>query len=129
MTMPGQKIYIMMTLELIQQVQKLPKVLAFPPLEAKFASQICGVSTEAHNILLKNVNGDEGNWVSELQSISSFLRLFRIPNVITHHSISTIRHETQRATLIPHSTLPRAYPWKHMTYSGLLLNLAQRLMT
>lgn len=60
--------YIVTKLEIIQAVQKLPKVLAFPPIEAKFASQVCGSSTEAHNILMKNVNGDEGNWGLSMES-------------------------------------------------------------
>ncbi|KAG7008470.1 cytochrome P450 monooxygenase [Physcia stellaris] len=60
--MPGQKMYIVTTLGLIQIIQKMPKLLAFPPIEAKFASQICGTSAEAHEILMKNVNGDEGSW-------------------------------------------------------------------
>ena len=62
MTLPGQKMYIVTTLDLIQTIQKLPKVLAFPPIEAKFSSRVCGSSVEAHNIVMKNVNGDEGNW-------------------------------------------------------------------
>ena len=60
--------YIVKTLELVQAIQKLPKVLAFPPIEAKFASQICGSSAEAHKILMKNVNGDEGNWGLSMES-------------------------------------------------------------
>ena len=54
--------YVVTTLGLIQTIQKLPKALAFPPIQAKFSSQICGSSVEAHNIVMKNVNGDEGNW-------------------------------------------------------------------
>lgn len=53
MTMPGQKMYIVTTPELIQAIQKQPKELAFLPIEVKFASTICGVSTAAHNTLLK----------------------------------------------------------------------------
>ena len=60
--MPGQKIYVVTTLDLIQKIQKLPKILAFPPIEAKFASQVCGSSQEANKILMNNVNGDEGDW-------------------------------------------------------------------
>lgn len=60
--------YVVTTLELVQAIQKLPKVLAFPPIEAKFASQVCGSSPEAHNILMKNVNGDEGNWGLSMES-------------------------------------------------------------
>lgn len=62
MTMPGQKMYIVTTPDLIQAIQKQPKVLAFPPIEAKFALQVCGSSKDAHKILMSNVNGDEGDW-------------------------------------------------------------------
>ena len=62
MVMPGAKMYIVTSPELIQAVQKQPKTLAFPPIEAKFAHQICGTSAETHEILMKNVNGDEGDW-------------------------------------------------------------------
>lgn len=60
--------YIITTPDLVQAVQKQPKVLAFPPIEAKFASTVCGVSPEAHKILLNNVNGDEGNWGLSMDS-------------------------------------------------------------
>ena len=43
-------------------------MLAFPPIEAKFASAVCGVSKEAHEILLKNVNGDDGEWGLSMES-------------------------------------------------------------
>lgn len=62
MSIPGQKMYIVNTPELIQVIQKQPKVLAFPPIEAKFASKVCGTTQEANEIVLKNVNGDEGDW-------------------------------------------------------------------
>ena len=62
MTMPGQKMYIVTKPDLIQSIQKQPKALAFPPIEAEFATKICGPSQEAHKILLKNVNGDDGDW-------------------------------------------------------------------
>jgi len=59
MTMPGQKVYIVTTLKLIQAIQKQPKELAFPSIEAKSASTIYDVSEEAHNMLPQNVNGDQ----------------------------------------------------------------------
>ena len=71
MAMPGQKMYIITTPELIQAVQKLPKALAFPPIEAKFASKVCGSSAEAHKILMKNVNGDEGDWGLSMESYAA----------------------------------------------------------
>ena len=60
--------YIVTALDLIQKIQKQPKVLAFPPIEAKFASQVCGSSADAHAILMKNVNGDEGSWGLSMES-------------------------------------------------------------
>ena len=60
--------YIVTTPELIQAVQKQPKTLAFPPIEAKFAAKICGISAETHKIMMKNVNGDEGDWGLSMES-------------------------------------------------------------
>ena len=68
MTMPGQKMYIVTKPELIQAIQKQPKALAFPPIEAKFAMKICGSSDEAHRILMKNLNGDDGDWGLSMDS-------------------------------------------------------------
>ncbi|KAM0312147.1 hypothetical protein ACHAO8_006599 [Botrytis cinerea] len=59
---PGAKMYIVNTPELIQAVQKLHKKLAFPPISAAFANQLCGVSKKARDVLAVNVNGDEGDW-------------------------------------------------------------------
>ncbi|KAM7208167.1 Cytochrome P450 [Naviculisporaceae sp. PSN 640] len=58
---PGQKMYVVTKPDLIHAVQKQPKVLAFPPIEAKFAATICGVSSEAKQILAQNANGDDGD--------------------------------------------------------------------
>jgi hypothetical protein len=71
MTMPGAKMYIVTTPNLIQSIQKQPKILAFPPIEAKFSNQVCGTSKEARDILMKNINGDEGNWGLSMDSFSA----------------------------------------------------------
>ena len=71
MMMPGQKMYIVTTPDLIQCIQKQPKTLAFPPIEAKFATKVCGSSEEAHSILMKNVNGDDGDWGLSMESYAS----------------------------------------------------------
>lgn len=71
MNIPGSKIYVVTTLELVQAIQKHSKALAFPPIAAKFASKVCGVSAEAHQILMKNVNGDEGDWGLSLESYAA----------------------------------------------------------
>lgn len=54
--------------ELIQAVQKQYKTLAFPPIEARFASKVCGASPEAQAILSQNVNGDEGDFGLSMES-------------------------------------------------------------
>lgn len=69
--LPGTKMYVVNSLELIQAIQKQPKTLAFPPIEAKFANTICGVSPEAHKILITNVNGDEGDWGLSMESYAA----------------------------------------------------------
>ncbi|PQE14176.1 cytochrome P450 protein [Rutstroemia sp. NJR-2017a BVV2] len=62
LALPGMKIYIINSLSLIQSVQKQPRTLAFHPIEAKFANRVCGVSPEAHEICMNNVNGEDGNF-------------------------------------------------------------------
>ncbi|KUI69476.1 25-hydroxycholesterol 7-alpha-hydroxylase [Cytospora mali] len=71
MVLPGQKMYVVTKPELIQSVQKQHKTLAFPPIEAKFASKVCGASLEAQAILSKNVNGDEGNFGLSMESYAA----------------------------------------------------------
>ncbi|RYO86605.1 hypothetical protein DL764_008995 [Monosporascus ibericus] len=71
MSLPGQKMYVVTKPELIQTVQKQHKTLAFPPIEAKFASKVCGASLEAQAILAKNVNGDEGDFGLSMESYAA----------------------------------------------------------
>ncbi|KAI1080056.1 cytochrome P450 [Whalleya microplaca] len=71
MSLPGQKMYVVTTPELIQTAQKQHKTLAFPPIEAKFASKVCGASPEAQAILDKNVNGDEGDFGLSMESYAA----------------------------------------------------------
>lgn len=68
MPLPGQQIYVVTTPDLIQKVQKQHKVLAFPPIKAKFASTVCGVSPETQALLLQNINGDEGDFSLSIES-------------------------------------------------------------
>lgn len=63
LAMPGgSKIYVITSIDLIGAVQRVPKILAFSPVEAKFAMTICASSKEANRILNMNINGDEGDW-------------------------------------------------------------------
>lgn len=71
MSLPGQKMYVVTKPELIQTVQKQHKILAFPPIEAKFASTVCGASHEAQAILAKNVNGDDGDFGLSMESYAA----------------------------------------------------------
>lgn len=61
MPLPGQKMYVVTQPELIQLAQKQHRTLAFPPIEAKFATTVVGLSPEAQAILARNVNGDDGD--------------------------------------------------------------------
>lgn len=63
--------YIVTDPDLIQTVQKQHKILAFPPIEAKFASKVCGASIEAQAILAQNVNGDEGDFGLSMDSYTA----------------------------------------------------------
>lgn len=60
--------YVVTKPDLIQMIQKQYKVLAFPPVEAKFASTVCGVSQETQSLLLQNVNGEEGDHGLSMES-------------------------------------------------------------
>ncbi|KAL2017349.1 hypothetical protein VTK56DRAFT_2272 [Thermocarpiscus australiensis] len=71
LSLPGQKMYVVTKPELIQAVQKKHRVLAFPPVEAKFASTVCGASEEAHAILTRNVNRDEGDHGLSMESYAA----------------------------------------------------------
>ena len=62
--------YIVNSVEAIQSIQKLSKLLAFPPVEAKFAVQLCGISSKTREILFQNVNGDEGDWGFSMETFS-----------------------------------------------------------
>ncbi|KAI1103911.1 cytochrome P450 [Jackrogersella minutella] len=71
MSLPGQKMYVVANPDLIQTIQKQHKLLAFPPIEAKFASTVCGASLEAQAILDKNVNGDDGDFGLSMESYAA----------------------------------------------------------
>lgn len=66
--MPGAKIYVVNSLELIAAVQRHHKALAFPPIEAKMGRRMNAWSDEADKIIMKNVNGDEGDWGMSMES-------------------------------------------------------------
>ena len=59
--MGGSTVYVATSVELIKQIQKMPKQLAFPPIAAQFAMTVCASSKEANDILKINVNGEQGD--------------------------------------------------------------------
>ncbi|KAH8883389.1 putative cytochrome P450 [Thozetella sp. PMI_491] len=71
LSLPGQKMYVATTPELIQAIEKQHKILTFPPIGAKFASTVCGTSPDAQAILAKNVNGDEGDFSLSMESYTA----------------------------------------------------------
>jgi len=60
--------YVVTDTSLIQTIQKQHRVLAFPPVAAKFAATISGSSQEALDVLAHNVNGDDGPHGLSMQS-------------------------------------------------------------
>lgn len=56
------KLYVVNSIDLISSVQRLSKLLAFPPIEAKFAMTLCASSKDGNEIIANNVNGEEGDW-------------------------------------------------------------------
>ncbi|KAK4189459.1 cytochrome P450 [Podospora australis] len=77
MSLPGQKMYIATSSELVQAVQKQHKILAFAPLAAKFVVKICGMSQEGDSMIKKNLSGDEGNeslWLAAESHIHNTLK-------------------------------------------------------
>ncbi|CAG8952965.1 hypothetical protein HYFRA_00007681 [Hymenoscyphus fraxineus] len=59
---PGQKVYVVNSPQLIQTVQKQPKVLSLRPIEAKISGAVCGLSQKARDLMMKNVKGTDDNW-------------------------------------------------------------------
>ncbi|KAK4206274.1 cytochrome P450 [Rhypophila decipiens] len=59
MNLAGQKMYVATKPDLIQTVQKQPKILAFEPIAAKFSNVVCGVGKEAGDAMHRNIFGDE----------------------------------------------------------------------
>jgi hypothetical protein len=62
MPVPGIKMYVVTSPELIHLIQKQPKRLSFAPLEAKFACKTLAISSRGTDIVMTNVNGEEGDW-------------------------------------------------------------------
>lgn len=63
--------YIVTKPELIQQVQKQPRTLAFPPVEAKFATTVIGLSKEGQDVLARNLNGDDGDYGLSMETYAA----------------------------------------------------------
>lgn len=68
---PGQKLYVITRPDLIQATQKQPRILAFPPIESKFATKVCGVSQEAEEIVNDNLNGEKGETGMSIESYAT----------------------------------------------------------
>jgi hypothetical protein len=63
--------YVVTKLSTVQKVQKMYKILAFPPIEAKFSATVCGISPSTQAILNHNVNGDEGDHGLSMKSYAA----------------------------------------------------------
>ena len=60
--MINSKLYVVNSLNLISSIQRMPESLAFPPLEAKFATIVCSSSKESNDIIANNLNGEDEDW-------------------------------------------------------------------
>lgn len=100
MPLPGQKVYVATTPELIQQVQKLHKTLAFPPVAAKFSFKVCGASAEAQAILETNVNGDEGDFGLSMESAVAIRDALKPGPMLDDLNLAMIREITAALDLL-----------------------------
>jgi len=115
--MPGAKLYIINSLELIAAVQRHSKALAFPPIEAKMARRLSAWSDETDQIVMKNVSGDEGDWGMSVESYQA-MRTALTPGA---------NLDAMNRVMIPGiaASLDRLQPEKH--YSSTNIGLMQWL--
>jgi hypothetical protein len=102
--------------ELIQTVQRQHKILAFPPIEAKFASTVCGASPEAQAILAKNVNGDDGDFGLSMESYAAMRAALKPGAQLDDMNRSMIR---EIANALDSLQPPKAQPKKIGIYAWL----------
>ncbi|KAK1830673.1 cytochrome P450 [Podospora conica] len=76
-SLPGQKMYVIAKPDLIRAAQKQHRILAFPPISAKFSTKICGSSPHAQTVIDASVFSDEGDsgiWVDIHDAMHAALR-------------------------------------------------------
>ncbi|KAL9079319.1 MAG: hypothetical protein Q9157_001795 [Trypethelium eluteriae] len=61
LAMPGGRIYIVNSPDIIASIMRVPQVLSFWFIEAALTKSLGGISDEANAILLDNARGDKGN--------------------------------------------------------------------
>ncbi len=59
--MPGGRLYVVNSPEVIGAIQKVPRVLSFWFIEATLTKNLGGISDKANAILLDNARGDKGS--------------------------------------------------------------------
>ncbi|KAI1174324.1 cytochrome P450 [Nemania sp. FL0916] len=117
MPLPGQKMYVVTKPDLVLAVQKQHRTLAFPPIEAKFASTVCGASQEAQAILAKNVNGDDGDFGLSMESYAA-MRAALKPGADLDNMNRTMIHEISESLdqlLTDDSRRTNLYDWLRTT--------------
>ena len=57
--MPGARLYVLNSPELISSLQRQPKIASFWFIEAKFTALLGGMSKEASEVLLKNLGANQ----------------------------------------------------------------------
>ncbi|KAK4175218.1 putative cytochrome P450 E-class, group IV [Triangularia setosa] len=60
--LPGQKMYVISSSDLIQSIQKQHRAFSIDPILMKFTTIISGGSKEADKILQRNVHGEDGDY-------------------------------------------------------------------
>ncbi|POS77273.1 hypothetical protein DHEL01_v204344 [Diaporthe helianthi] len=115
MPLPGQKMYVVTKPELVQTVQKQHKVLAFPPVEAKFSTVVCGTGAKTQAILNQNVNGDEGDFGLSMDSYAAIRDALKPGSQLDDMNRSMVREIATALDLLqPPSTSSkkiRLYTW------------------
>ena len=75
--MPAGKVYAVVSPDLVREVQRHPKSLSFPWVEAIFGTRLAGLSDKGSKLLLSNVqgeNGEHGMFVDGLKSLIKILK-------------------------------------------------------
>ena len=75
--MPAGKVYVVASPELTHEVQRHPKSLSFPWVEAIFGVRLAGLSKEGGSLLLGNVQGENGEHGAFVDGLKSMIKILK----------------------------------------------------